>query len=84
MDNLNTRHEARVINLVISIFLPSILTLLAPPPLQATVGDVNTPAPGMFDFKGKAKWDAWSSVKGLSVADAEAAYVALVEKLSAA
>ena len=38
----------------------------------------------MFDFKGKAKWDAWTSVKGLSVADAEAAYIALVEKLSAA
>jgi diazepam-binding inhibitor (GABA receptor modulating acyl-CoA-binding protein) len=38
----------------------------------------------MFDFKGKAKWDAWSSVKGLSAADAEAAYIALVEKLAAA
>ncbi|KAM9323642.1 LOW QUALITY PROTEIN: acyl-CoA-binding protein-like [Pholidichthys leucotaenia] len=26
---------------------------------QATVGDVNTARPGMLDFTGKAKWDAW-------------------------
>ena len=33
---------------------------------QATVGDVNTSRPGMLDFKGKAKWDAWESKKGMS------------------
>ncbi|KAG7474175.1 acyl-CoA-binding domain-containing protein 7 [Solea senegalensis] len=31
---------------------------------QATVGDVNTDRPGLFDMKGKAKWDAWDSRKG--------------------
>uniref|UniRef100_A0A4W6CGE7 Diazepam binding inhibitor, acyl-CoA binding protein n=1 Tax=Lates calcarifer TaxID=8187 RepID=A0A4W6CGE7_LATCA len=31
---------------------------------QAIVGDVNTDRPGMMDFKGKAKWDAWDSRKG--------------------
>ena len=31
---------------------------------QATVGDVNTDRPGMLDFAGKAKWDAWSGNKG--------------------
>lgn len=31
---------------------------------QATVGDINIDKPGMFDFKGAAKWDAWNSVKG--------------------
>ncbi|XP_030285314.1 acyl-CoA-binding protein-like isoform X1 [Sparus aurata] len=31
---------------------------------QATVGDVNTGRPGMFDFTGKAKWDAWEKQKG--------------------
>ncbi|KAG8509579.1 Acyl-CoA-binding protein [Galemys pyrenaicus] len=31
---------------------------------QATVGDVNTERPGMMDFKGKAKWDAWNGLKG--------------------
>uniref|UniRef100_A0A8B9QRG2 Acyl-CoA-binding protein n=1 Tax=Anas platyrhynchos TaxID=8839 RepID=A0A8B9QRG2_ANAPL len=30
---------------------------------QATVGDVNTDRPGMLDFKGKAKWDAWNAVE---------------------
>ena len=39
---------------------------------QATVGDVNTDRPGMLDFKGKAKWDAWEKVKGKSKEDAEA------------
>ena len=31
---------------------------------QATVGDCNTERPGMFDLKGKAKWDAWKSREG--------------------
>ncbi|XP_026151709.1 acyl-CoA-binding protein isoform X2 [Mastacembelus armatus] len=30
---------------------------------QATVEDVNTARPGMFDFTGKAKWDAWEKQK---------------------
>uniref|UniRef100_A0A8C6UXC1 Acyl-CoA-binding protein n=1 Tax=Neogobius melanostomus TaxID=47308 RepID=A0A8C6UXC1_9GOBI len=30
---------------------------------QASVGDVNTARPGMLDFTGKAKWDAWRSRK---------------------
>ena len=42
---------------------------------QATVGDVNTQRPGMLDFAGKAKWDAWNSVKGVSTHDAEVAYI---------
>ena len=32
--------------------------------LQASVGDCNTDRPGMMDFKGKAKWDAWNGKKG--------------------
>ncbi|XP_076594200.1 acyl-CoA-binding protein-like [Chaetodon auriga] len=44
---------------------------------QATVGDVNTDRPGMMDFKGKAKWDAWSSRKGMSKDDAMTAYITL-------
>merc|ERR1712203_1053934 len=38
---------------------------------QATVGDVNVDRPGMLDFKGKAKWDAWSGKKGMSQDDAK-------------
>ena len=50
---------------------------------QATVGDVDTSRPGMFDMKGKAKWDAWNAKKGTSQADAEAAYIAKVKELMA-
>ncbi|KAF9083685.1 Acyl-CoA-binding domain-containing protein 1 [Mortierella sp. GBA35] len=50
---------------------------------QATVGDNNTDRPGMFDLKGKAKWDAWTSKKGVSKEDAEKQYIALVAKLTA-
>lgn len=42
---------------------------------QASVGDVNTGRPGIFDQKGRAKWDAWDSKKGLSQDDAKARYV---------
>ena len=45
---------------------------------RATVGMVNTARPGMFDPKGKAKWDAWKSKEGISQDDAKSAYVAKV------
>ena len=48
---------------------------------QATVGDCDTARPGMLDFKGKAKWDAWDSKKGMSKADAEAKYISKVKEL---
>jgi diazepam-binding inhibitor (GABA receptor modulating acyl-CoA-binding protein) len=48
---------------------------------QATVGDVNTDRPGMLDFKGKAKWDAWSAKKGTAQEEAMQQYVDLVKDL---
>ncbi|CAJ0927564.1 unnamed protein product, partial [Mesorhabditis belari] len=48
---------------------------------QGTVGDNSTAKPGMFDFKGKAKWSAWDTKKGVSSEDAKKQYVALAEKL---
>ncbi|KAM9365154.1 acyl-CoA-binding protein [Pholidichthys leucotaenia] len=48
---------------------------------QATVGDVNTARPGMLDFTGKAKWDAWEKQKGKSKEDAMTEYISLVEEL---
>ncbi|XP_056610911.1 acyl-CoA-binding protein [Triplophysa dalaica] len=48
---------------------------------QATVGDVNTARPGMLDFAGKAKWDAWEAKKGISKEAARDAYIAKVEEL---
>ncbi|KAH9998946.1 Acbp [Russula vinacea] len=47
---------------------------------QANVGDVNIPRPGMLDFTGKAKWDAWNTRKGISKEEAWQKYV---EKLLA-
>ncbi|CAH2304945.1 Acyl- -binding [Pelobates cultripes] len=47
---------------------------------QGTCGDVNTERPGMFDLKGKAKWDAWAAKKGVSNADAMVQYIKLVEE----
>lgn len=50
---------------------------------QATTGDASGDRPGMLDFKGRAKFDAWAARKGLNADQAMTAYVALVEKLSA-
>uniref|UniRef100_A0A060T7D1 ARAD1C27390p n=1 Tax=Blastobotrys adeninivorans TaxID=409370 RepID=A0A060T7D1_BLAAD len=50
---------------------------------QAKVGDVNTERPGLMDFKGKYKWDAWKALEGKSQEDAEKEYIALVEELKA-
>jgi len=47
---------------------------------QATIGDVNTERPGLLDFTGKAKWDAWKERKGTSKEEAWQKYV---EKLLA-
>ena len=48
---------------------------------QATIGDVNTQRPGMLDFAGKSKWDAWNSVKGTSQHDSEVNYIKCVNAL---
>ena len=50
---------------------------------QATEGDANGEAPGMFDFVAKAKYDAWSSLKGKPKEVAMQDYINLVGKLKA-
>ncbi len=50
---------------------------------QATVGDVTGSRPGMTDFAGRAKYDAWARVKGTGRDQAMQAYVDLVAKLKA-
>ncbi|PXX61471.1 acyl-CoA-binding protein [Nocardia tenerifensis] len=42
---------------------------------QATVGDNDTSAPGMFDLTGKAKWNAWNDLKGMSQDEATSNYI---------
>ncbi|CAO3697969.1 hypothetical protein G6F70_002731 [Rhizopus microsporus] len=49
---------------------------------QATVGDVNTSRPSLFEFVARAKWDAWNKCKGLSPAEAKLKYIESVEELN--
>lgn len=46
---------------------------------QASVGDCDTARPGMFDLKGKYKWDNWNSRKGLSKEEAESKYIEMAK-----
>lgn len=49
---------------------------------QASVGDNAEKKPGFTDMVGRAKWDAWNGVKGISAKDAMQQYVDLIESLS--
>ena len=48
---------------------------------QATEGDVKGSRPGMLDFTGRAKHDAWSKLKGTASDAAKQRYVDLVKRL---
>jgi carboxylesterase len=50
---------------------------------QATAGDATGSRPGIFDVKGRAKWDAWAEKKGLTREAAADRYVALATRLGA-
>lgn len=48
---------------------------------QATVGDVTGKKPGFTNVVGRAKYDAWSKLKGTSAEEAKQQYVATVAAL---
>ncbi len=48
---------------------------------QGTTGDAEGKRPGFTDMVGRAKWDAWNEIKGLSNQDAMKQYVSLIEDL---
>lgn len=49
---------------------------------QGTEGDINTDPPANpFDFVGKAKYEAWSGLRGKSKEDAMQDYIKLIERL---
>jgi diazepam-binding inhibitor (GABA receptor modulating acyl-CoA-binding protein) len=48
---------------------------------QATAGDVSGSRPGMTDFAGRAKYDAWARIKGTPKETAMQSYVDLVAQL---
>jgi diazepam-binding inhibitor (GABA receptor modulating acyl-CoA-binding protein) len=50
---------------------------------QGTLGEAQGDRPGMLDFKGRAKYDAWAGKRGTSKEQAMQGYVSLVEKLAA-
>ena len=48
---------------------------------QSTEGDVAGDKPGFTDFVGRAKYDAWAKLKGMTNDDAMKAYIKLVERV---
>lgn len=48
---------------------------------QATVGKNDTKRPGMLDFVGKAKWDAWTALGEMTAEEAMEQYVAVYEQM---
>jgi acyl-CoA-binding protein len=51
---------------------------------QATTGNVEGKRPGVMDFVGRAKHDAWAALEGMSPEAAKDAYVDLVDSLKQA
>lgn len=49
--------------------------------LLATVGNVTTPRPSMFDMLGRAKYDAWAKQKDLDSKESKARYVETLLKV---
>ncbi|MBP6852792.1 MAG: acyl-CoA-binding protein [Rhodoferax sp.] len=49
---------------------------------QGSTGDNTDKKPGFGDMVGRAKWDAWNSLKGTSKDDAMQQYIDLIESLS--
>jgi acyl-CoA-binding protein len=50
---------------------------------QGSEGDAVGKRPGMIDFVGRAKYDAWAELAGMTQDEAKQAYVELVEELGA-
>ncbi len=84
MSDLKTRFEAAVANSKKLSERPDNATLLKIYGLykQATLGDVTEKKPGFGDMVGRAKWDAWNALKGVSQDDAMERYIELIESLS--
>lgn len=84
MSDLQTRFEAAVADSRELSERPDNATLLKIYALykQATAGDVQGDKPGMTDLVGRAKWDAWNGLKGVTKDDAMQRYIELIDSLS--
>jgi acyl-CoA-binding protein len=84
MSDLQSQFEAAVANSKSLSERPDNMTLLKLYALykQASSGDNADKKPGFTDMVGRAKWDAWNTLKGTANADAMQQYVDLIEELS--
>lgn len=84
MSDLQTRFESAVANSRNLSERPDNATLLKIYALykQGTLGDNTEKKPGFGDMVARAKWDAWSGMKGTSKDDAMQKYIDLIESLS--
>ncbi len=84
MSALTKKFEAAVVNSKTLSERPDNKTLLKLYALykQASTGDNAEKKPGFTDMVGRAKWDAWNTLKGTPNAEAMQQYVDLVESLS--
>lgn len=84
MSDLKTKFEAAVANSKNLSERPDNMTLLKLYALykQGSVGDNGEKKPGFSDMVGRAKWDAWNTLKGTPQADAMQQYIDQIESLS--
>ncbi|MBE0474888.1 acyl-CoA-binding protein [Rhodoferax sp.] len=84
MSALQSKFEAAVANSKNLSERPDNMTLLKLYALykQASAGDNTEKKPGFTDMVGRAKWDAWNTLKGTASTDAMQQYIDLIESLS--
>jgi diazepam-binding inhibitor (GABA receptor modulator, acyl-CoA-binding protein) len=84
MSDLQSRFDAAVANSKNLSERPDNATLLKIYGLykQATTGDNTDKKPGFGDMVGRAKWDAWNSLKGTAPDAAKQQYVDLISSLA--
>ncbi|WP_298008343.1 acyl-CoA-binding protein [uncultured Aquabacterium sp.] len=85
MSDLQARFEQAVVESKQLTSKPDNNTLLQIYSLfkQGSAGDVQGDRPGMMDFVGRAKYDAWAALKGKGQAEAQQAYIDLIASLKA-
>ena len=83
MTDLTAAFEAAVANSKNLSERPDNLTLLKIYALykQASVGDNTEKKPSFSDMVGRAKWDAWTKLKGTEQAAAQQQYIDLITSL---
>ncbi len=84
MSDLKTEFEAAVANSKNLSERPDNTTLLQLYGLykQGSQGDNQEERPGFSDMVGRAKWEAWNSLKGKPAQEAMQEYIDLIESLS--